>query len=164
MNVSVRLRKFGISFSTASAVFTRRSVSDTSMTIDNVLHSFSKLNSTNHNTAQHIGDHKSISILANNLFKSERYDEFDNLISRMDINSSPLGIQTTVLKSYIARQNWKDAIKLFGVSVFLCGEYVKKIFSLSIIAQNNYDKSHYYIYLKGTNFRGTYFCVFWPFQ
>ena len=119
MNAWLRLRTFGVNLSTATTAFARHATPYTSTSNINILRNCSKLNSSNNAIVHDADDQSNISVLTNHLLRTEEYDEFDKLVSKMDINNSPLGIQTTVLKSYIVRQNWKDAIQLFEVSFML---------------------------------------------
>lgn len=62
---------------------------------------------------QNLKEHRLVSSVANDLVKNKRYEDFDLLISKMNIDRCSLGLKTTSLKCYVERQLWDEAINLF---------------------------------------------------
>eukprot|EP00111_Clytia_hemisphaerica_P006022 TCONS_00017413-protein len=57
-------------------------------------------------------DRKLLPMIANNLSSMGRFEELDQLFDKVGIDSCSLGMQTTLLRSYIERQNWESAFGL----------------------------------------------------
>ena len=78
-------------------------------------------------------DRKLLPMIANNLSSMGRFEELDQLFDKVGIESCSLGMQTTLLRSYIERQNWESAIDLLKVSLIIW--ILKFLFTVSFVKQ-----------------------------
>ena len=61
-------------------------------------------------------DHHLLSSIASNLLSESRFQDLDHLVDKIGLSKCSLGLQTTLLKSYLERKEWQKAQNLHSVS------------------------------------------------
>lgn len=65
-------------------------------------------------------NHNLLSTIASKLLNERHFEDLDQLIGKIGLSKCSTGLQTTLLKSYLERQEWKEAQNLYTVRQSFC--------------------------------------------
>ena len=64
-------------------------------------------------------NHNLLSTIASQLLKEEHFKDLDQLVGKVGLSKCSTGLQTTLLKSYLEREDWNKAQDLYSVGFFI---------------------------------------------
>ena len=65
-------------------------------------------------------NHNLLSTIASQLLKEEHFKDLDQLVGKVGLSKCSTGLQTTLLKSYLEREDWNKAQDLYSVGFLSC--------------------------------------------